>query len=205
MSIAVSIYGNGYIVMASDSRVTNWSINSDGDMQYMGIKSDNVNKLFKLCKKYGLSWTGTALIDGEDINEYLKKISIKCRGLSVSQIANLIQKNIFEHNRNQEVHFQLCGYENDLPIIYEIDNRGINECKYKIGNGVTGGEYQVFDELQRRNEVPKCDNEIELAKFIVEYTIDRSEKCGGFVDILLVTSSKAYWNQCKNYNIAKLA
>ena len=35
MSIAVSIYGNGYIVMASDSRVTNWSINSDGDMQYM--------------------------------------------------------------------------------------------------------------------------------------------------------------------------
>lgn len=132
MSIMCCIYVPEGIVIAADSRLTKTkttnSINTpakDGSpsktvvYQTTYTSSDNAQKVLLIKKTgTGVSFCGDAMIGGVTVADFVRKFEIE--KVSASDTTEDIANKLVEYYSGGETHFFVCGYNNDIPYVYDV-------------------------------------------------------------------------------------
>jgi hypothetical protein len=216
MSLLVTVVVNDAIIMASDSRTT--YCDSNGNVTY----SDHANKTYLMDERIGISTCRNATVNGEVIEEHLKKFEMIYKNRALSRIPRLLQEYFLQLNNNCDIGFFVCGYENGHPHVYRVFTQGgIEKCPTPgpvsywegerdvpsrlfstvfVRNGygyIPHGEYQL-----KINEFSILDG-VEYAKFIIntakgamkfQYT---NQTIGGAIDVLVLKQNGSFWYEKK--------
>lgn len=240
MSIMCCVYTPDGIVLAADSRLTRTrttnitSSKENDNIEKITIEnttytlSDNAQKVMLLKKNcVGISFCGDAIIQGINVSDFIRKFEIEL--VSDDDTTEIIAEKLCKYYNDTKTIFFVCGYDNDIPYVYDIinktvnrqniieynekDNSNINDkydrIKYSaIWNGhktaitkFINGEPSINLDF---NTMPLKDS-IEFAEFLVDLTIkyerfsDDIQTCGGPIDVLVITKDEAYWVNHKIY------
>lgn len=215
MSIVTAVYIPEGIIIAGDSRLTGNKTFKDGEktIKKEFTLSDNAQKVMLLSKvPVGIAACGNALIDGSTIADYIRKFEIDeiDNGDTVTNVAEKLCNCV----NGKGVEFLVCGYENDIPYVYDV----INECKrinidenQNIFYGASwSGQVQAITRLINSDPsmpinwrlMPLKDG-VDFAEFLVSTTInyerfrDDIQTCGGPIDILIINKDEAFWHRHK--------
>ena len=140
MSIMCCIYVPEGIVMAADSRLTRTKTTNTIDIpakddipaktvvfQTTYTSSDNAQKVLLIKKTgTGVSFCGDAMIEGVTVADFLRRFEIEkvCESDSTEDIA----KKLVDYYSGGETHFFVCGYNDDIPHVYDVYNKSINRA-----------------------------------------------------------------------------
>ena len=225
MSVMVTVYLPEGIVMATDSRLTRWASRKDeyGVTQIENFTaSDNTQKIFLLSKvKVGIASCGNAMPANKTVADYLRIFEIE--KVETDDTVSIVAKKLFEYAEpyRESVRFFVCGYNEDLPYVYEVVEhikrfnstkiQGINEDIIQYGAAWNGQQEAITRLLNTEPAtnfnfplMPLKDG-IDFAEFLVDTTIkydrfkDAIQTCGGDIDILVLTKDDAFWYKHKIY------
>lgn len=227
MSVVCCVYTSSGIVLAADSRLTRTkeeTINRKKvTTKYSGSELVEKNILFKT-KNIGLLWYGNAYCNNMHIVDAVRefeKVNVK-----ISDTIYDIVKKFNEYANTSETTFFICGYDKEVPYVYEIHKKKItriNITKDEETNSTTlrygvrfGGQITVIEKIV--NHEPSLNTSykymtladaIEFSKFLIDTTIkyqyfsDELKTCGGPIDVLVITKDNAFWSRHKIYNPIK--
>lgn len=217
MSIVAAVYLPEGIVIAGDSRLTGNKTVQIGEKEVKKefTVSDNSQKVLLLSKvKVGVVFCGNAMIDGNTIADYIRLFEIEKieEGDTIIDVANKLYNCI----KDKGIEFLVCGYENDIPYVYDVDSELVRKNIDSNGNILYRASWRGRTKAITRllnsqpntvinwNLMPLKDG-IDFAEFIVDTTInyerfeDDIQTCGGPVDILVINKDDAFWYRHKIY------
>lgn len=215
MSIVVAVYIPEGIILAGDSRLTGNRTfqNNEITINREYTLSDNVQKVMLLSKvPVGIATCGNALIDGRTIADYVRKFEIDeiKAGDTVAQVA----EKLCNSTKGKGVYFFVCGYNNDTPYVYEVNDNGYERRNISEGNLYYGalwnGQMQAITKLVNSDPTMPISwglmtlkDGVDFAEFLVSTTInyerfsDDIQTCGGPIDILVINKDGAFWYKHK--------
>ena len=137
MSIMCCIYVPEGIIMAADSRITRTkptktvdSSPTDGkENQKIQFRttytlSDNAQKVLLIKKAgVGVSFCGDAMIDGMTVSDFIRKFEID--RVDEDDTTEIVSQKLLDYYQGQGTHFFVCGYDNDIPYVYDVYNKCI--------------------------------------------------------------------------------
>lgn len=215
MSIVTSVYIPEGIIIAGDSRLTGNQTIEDGGITIRKeyTLSDNAQKVMLLSKvPVGIATCGNALIDGSTIADYIRKFEID--KIEKSDTVTNVAEKLCDCAGEKGVEFLVCGYNNDIPYVYDV----INECKrinvddnQNLLYGASWrGQVQAITRLINSDPsmpinwgLMALKEGVDFAEFIVSTTInyerfrDDIQTCGGPIDILIINKDEAFWYRHK--------
>lgn len=215
MSIVTSVYIPEGIIIAGDSRLTgNKTIEDDGVTTRKEFTlSDNAQKVMLLSKvPVGIATCGNALIEGSTIADYIRKFEID--KIEKSDTVTNVAEKLCECTNITGVEFLVCGYNNDIPYVYDVCDgcRRINVDENQnilYGASWAGQKEAIIRLINTEPSMPinwrlmPLKEGVDFAEFIVSTTInyerfrDDIQTCGGPIDILIINKDKAFWYKHK--------
>lgn len=212
MSIIVTVYIPEGIIMATDSRLTGTAINENG-IKYKYTLSDNSQKLFLIKNdSIGISCCGDAVIGGKSVGDFIRNFEIEKvqKDDNINEITEkLIIYTMDKHGEG--VSYYVCGYLEDEPYVYKIENHNMDRQNIgkenRVLRGATwNGETSILTRLLLSDKPLACDwdfmqlkDGIDLAEFLVDVTCKTQRfaagltTCGGPIDILVITKDYSKW------------
>ena len=132
MSIMCCVYVPEGIVMAADSRLTRtkpWEAVeppvNEGQPKLVVLSnttftsSDNTQKVLLLKKVgVGISFCGNAIIGGATVADYIRRFEID--KVIETDTTEEVAKKLAEHYGQTETHFFVCGYDEDVPYVFDV-------------------------------------------------------------------------------------
>lgn len=219
MSIIVTAYIPEGIVMATDSRLTGITTYQDGTKDRITL-SDNCQKLFLIKNNtIGIACCGDATIGGKSVGDFIRSFEIESieNDDSITKIAEKLVIYTMEKH-GEGVSYHLCGYLNDEPYVYKIDNHNISRANIGSENQILygaswNGEIEILSRLLLSDNPLVCNwdfiqlkDGIDLVEFLVDVTCKMQRftsglaTCGGAIDILLITKDYSKWIKHKVLN-----
>ena len=134
MSIMCCIYVPEGIVMAADSRLTRTKptqsvelpVQNEQNQKIIMLQqttytlSDNAQKVLLIKKNaVGVSFCGNAIINGMTVADYIRNFEIE-KVLETDTTEEVAQK-LSVHYGKTDTHFFVCGYDNDIPYVYDVN------------------------------------------------------------------------------------
>lgn len=129
------IYVPEGIVMAADSRLTrtkptkNSIVSPPSESLQKTVYiyettytlSDNTQKVFLIKKvNVGVSFCGNAFIDGMTVADFIRRFEIE--KVSPTDTAEEVARKLSEYYKGSGTHFFVCGYNEDIPFVYDVIN-----------------------------------------------------------------------------------
>ncbi len=169
MSLAIALHNYHGIVMLADKMMTS-TFEKDGNMETINLPPTD-QKLFLIENKYGLSYTGTASINGIPISALLKQYfldNIIGKSNPISWLLNLA--NHFHNllSDNQNIIFIMCGYYNGGKFVINT-NTSSPQINFSDTNHplVYSGESDILTQIININKIS-----YEFPKFTIQDSID---------------------------------
>lgn len=205
MSIIATVFLPEGIAMASDSRLTGMTTESDGTI-YRRTLSDNSQKIFLIKhNSIGISCCGDAIIGGKSVGDFIRTFEID-QVNDDDNIKDIVEKlaSYTTEKHGKGVIYHVCGYYKDEQYAYSIKGSRIIRPNYNNENIVAGaswdGETKALVNLMASHEAMKVDwkfmqlkDGIDFSEFMVDLTIKTQRfgiglaTCGGAIDILVIT------------------
>jgi hypothetical protein len=217
MSIVSIVYLPEGIAIAADSRLTgSQTKTADGTTTIKQFSiSDNAQKIVLLNKcQVGIASVGDAIIEGKTISDYIRLFEINniTNGDTPEMVADKLLGYKSEYPKTI---FYVCGYNDDIPYIFEINANGKTRKNIDESNNVTynlmwNGAPEALTKLINAEPaininphlMPLKDG-IDLSEFMVDLTIKyqrfscEMKTCGGPIDVLVLTKDDAFWYKHK--------
>lgn len=231
MSIMCCIYVPEGIVMAADSRLirvrkkqsSEQTINkADGQLlniirEEISPLTDNAQKIL-LIKKcgVGVSYCGNAMADEHVMSAHIQNLQ---NNIADKNKTWAVANKLAIQQEMQNTHFFVCGYEDNIPYVYDVQYKKVrrlnivdtNNVGSKIQYGVTwAGQGSVISKIIKNDPQLKINwklmplkDAIDFGEFLIDLTIkyerfnDSIQTCGGAIDILVFTEDRCFWKQHK--------
>lgn len=157
---------------------------------------------------------GDAIIEGKTISDYIRLFEINniTNGDTPEMVADKLLGYKSEYPKTI---FYVCGYNDDIPYIFEINANGKTRKNIDESNNVTynlmwNGAPEALTKLINAEPtininphlMPLKDG-IDLSEFMVDLTIKyqrfscEMKTCGGPIDVLVLTKDDAFWYKHK--------
>jgi hypothetical protein len=204
MTIISSVFVPEGIVLAADSRLTGYK--KFDSMVERFVISDNAQKIMLVRdSKVGVSFCGDAIIEDKTVSDFIRLFDINYVEKSdfVIDIAKKLEKELREKYARYAISFQIAGYDNDIPYVYDVQKGKITRNNYTEEqdlvhygakwDGQTDPISKLFQGSSFNFDLMPLKDAIDFAEFIVESSsnyyrfIDGISTCGGAVDILVIT------------------
>lgn len=215
MSIVTAVYVPEGIVIAGDSRLTGHKDVVEGEkttrIEY--TLTDNSQKVMLLSKvPVGIAFCGDAIIDGNTVADFIRIFEID--KVDTNDTVTSVAEKLHISTERKNVQFLVCGYNNDIPYVYNLygnNNVRINFKNNEISYGASwAGQKEAITRLINTEPYMPIDwtlmplkEGIDFAEFIVSTTInyerfkDDIQTCGGPIDILVINKDRAFWYKHK--------
>ena len=146
MSIMCCVYVPEGIVMAADSRLTRTKPtkdplvlpSSDSSTKTIIIPettytlSDNTQKVLLIKKvNVGVSFCGNAIINGMTVADFIRRFEIE--KVTTTDTTEEVARKLSEYYKGDGTHFFVCGYNEDIPYVYDVIN-GYSRSNISDGN-----------------------------------------------------------------------
>ncbi|MDT4761828.1 hypothetical protein [Sphaerochaeta sp. PS] len=168
MSFIISVYVNGGIVLASDSRISYNETKTDGNSKtvLVGVhNSDTMDKTFICPNNIGISTCGDASIKGIPITGYIEdfiRTNITDQ-TDIDILPNLIILYFQGLDPNIRVHFLIAGYKDEggklIQKIYQVhtNNKMILPIDTSNQGAKWDGETTVFSKIVQPTAILNAD------------------------------------------------
>ena len=167
MSIMCCIHVPEGIIMAADSRLTRTKNTNtieiptkDQNKNFLTFRttytsSDNSQKVLLINKTgTGISFCGDAIIDGVTVADFIRKFEIE--KVECTDSTEEVAHKLLEYYNGDKTHFFVCGYNDDVPYVFDVNNKQIERSNIK---NPTQSQAVVVDtaneeQLQSETEIP---------------------------------------------------
>lgn len=160
MPIMCCVYIPEGIVLAADSRLTRTKA---GNMQEIPetentpktvlipqttyTVSDNTQKVMLIKKSnVGISFCGNAIIGGATVADFIRRFEIE--KVSSEDTTEQIAHNLSDYYNGNDTHFFVCGYDNDIPYVYDVYRKCVNRSNIAENLRDNSGVKDVADDGQ---------------------------------------------------------
>lgn len=231
MSLIVTTYVPTGIVMSTDCRMSMVTTQPSGPLpvppvnpgtaapiaptqppQTLLVLSDAANKLFLLFDRFGVSFCGTALIDGMPVGHHVESFEQSRAGNapgSTQQLATDILAFFRAMNPVPDVWLHVCGYDGGMPSVFVVEVQANNATRHNHnGQGVTygvrwNGDSDIANRLAGGTstriayDALNVQDAIDLSRHLIRSTIDqmrfelRYPSVGGPIETLLLATNSA--------------
>lgn len=221
MTLIIALKIKDEIIMSADSRLTKVPVIDNADDKRKTIIEDNVQKIWNLSNKIGISncgsWPVTEYKDGhfsKKVSDFISCFEKECDGLSIDALAKLFAQQVYADKKHIDTSFIISGFNSDISRIYNIwYNKASDEPNADLvdewiwfnGNyryaGILSNRFLEENDLTPRtlSEV----NAVRLIKYVIEesenmlHQNEENENIGGPIDILRVNKDGCSWIQHK--------
>jgi hypothetical protein len=151
MSFIISVYINGGIVMAADSRLTlNAKIEQGGSTKDISFDfSNSTYKLFMNKKGVGVSTCGDAGIGSSPIAGYIEQFLLENHQDDVDAIANKLLAHFNGFNQKLNTTFHVTGYKEGKQKVYRVSTalNSVTQTNLALQGASWDGEVDIFQRI----------------------------------------------------------
>lgn len=160
MSIMCCVYIPEGIVLAADSRLTRTKTGNISEIpetentpktvlvpQTTYTSSDNTQKVMLIKKSnVGISFCGNAIINGATVADFIRRFEIE--KVLPEHTTEQIAYNLADYYNGNDTHFFVCGYDNDIPYVYDVYRKNVKRSNIADVIQNNSGAKDVADDGQ---------------------------------------------------------